>query len=177
MFLLHVLVLSGTYDHKGGVLTSEHGDIKLTIPKGAIKKGDIVTFSVASDLYGPFVLPSKCQTDLASPYYWIGVSGSYHFHKPVQVEFQHFAVVTACDPSHYQLLCCEDDDRSYTMRPVGYDLSFKLHNGISLYAFKTEHFCSYCLYHGCKDPMISRVAALYLKPKDFRYLTHFKVEV
>ena len=38
-------------DHNGGVVASEHGDIKLTIPKGAIKEGDVVTFSVASNLY------------------------------------------------------------------------------------------------------------------------------
>ena len=63
------------------------------------------------------------------------------------------------------------------MRPVGYELSFKLHNGISLCAFQTKHFCSYCLYHTCKDPVVSKVAALYLKPDDYQYLTYFKVEV
>ena len=70
--------VSGSCDHNGGVITSEHSDLKLTIPEGAIKEGDVVTFSIASDLYGPFVLPSKCQADLVSPYYWIGVSVSYH---------------------------------------------------------------------------------------------------
>ena len=107
---------SGSCDHNGGILTSKYGDLIVTIPKGAIKDGDSVTLSLASDLYGPFVLPSKHQSDIVSPYYWIGVSGSYNFQKPVQVEFQHFAVVTACDPSHYQVLCCEDDDESYTMQ-------------------------------------------------------------
>ena len=170
-------VVSASRDHNGGVVTSEHGDLKLTIPKGAIKDGDVVTFSIASDLYGPFVLPSKCQADLVSPYYWIGVSGSYDFHKLIQVEFEHFAVVTACDPSHYQLLCCEDDDESYTMRPVGYELDFKVRDDISLCVFKTKHFCSTCLYHGCEDPTVSRVAALYLKPDNFQYLTCFTVEV
>ena len=169
--------VSVSCDHNGGVLTSEHDDLKLTIPKGAIKEGDVVTISIASDLYGPFVLPSNRQADLASPYYWIGVSGSYHFHKPVQVEFEHFAVVTACDPSHYQLLCCEDDDESYTMRPVDCDLDFKVHDDISLCTFKTKYFCSLCLYYGCEDLKISKVVALYLKPDDYQYLTYFTVEV
>ena len=169
--------VSGSCDHNEGVVTSEHGDLKLTIPEGAINEGDVVTFSIASDLYCSFVLPSKCQTDLASPYYWIGVSGSYHFHKPVQVKFEHFAVVTACDPSHYQLLCCEDDDESYTMRHVGYDLDFTVQGDISLCTYETKHFCSFCLYHGCKDPMVSKVVALYLKPDDYQYLTYFTVEV
>ena len=96
---------SGSCDHNGGVLTSKYGDLIVTIPKGAIKEGDLVTLSLASDLYGPFILPSKHRSDIVSPYYWIGVSELYHFQMPVQVEFEHFAVVTACDPPHYQLLC------------------------------------------------------------------------
>ena len=117
--------ISGSCDHNGRVLTSKDGDLKLTIAEGDIKDNDLVTLSLASDLYGPFVLPSKYQADVVSPYYWIGVTGSYHFQKPIQVEFQHFAGVTACDPLYYQLLCCEDDDDSYTMRPaVGCNLRF-----------------------------------------------------
>ena len=102
---------------------------------------DLVTFHIATGLFGPFVLPSKCQ---ASPYYWIGVnvSGSYHFQKPVQVEFEHFG---ACDPSHYQLLCCEDDDESYTMQPVDYELSFSVRGNISWCTFHTNHFL--CVLH------------------------------
>ena len=106
---------SGSCDHNGGVLTSKYGDLIVTIPKGAIKEGDLVTLSLASDSYGPFILPSKHRSDIVSQYYWIGVSELYHFQMPVQVEFEHYAVVTACDPSHYQLLCCEDDAEYYTM--------------------------------------------------------------
>ena len=169
---------SGSCDHNGGILTSKYGDLIVTIPKGAIKDGDSVTLSLASDLYGPFVLPSKHQSDIVSPYYWIGVSGSYNFQKPVQVEFQHFAVVTACDSSHYQLLRCEDDDESYTMRPaVDCNLGFPVQNDISWCTFNTDNFCSYCLHRGCKDPGINRIAALYLKTKNYQYLTHFSAEI
>ena len=169
-------IVSGSCDHNGGVISSEDG-IKITVPQGAIKHGNLITFHITTGLYGPFVLPSKCQTNLASPYYWIGVSGSYRFQKPVQVEFEHFAVVSACDPSHYQLLCCEDDDESYTMRPVDCELSFEERERMSLCTFSTHHFCSYCLYHGCKDPMMNRIGAYFLKPKDFQYSIYFAVEV
>ena len=169
--------ISGSCDHSGGVITSECGDLKLTIPKGAIKDGDVVSFSVASDLYGPFVLPSKNKDDLVSPYYWISVSGSYHFHKPVQVQFEHYTVVNACDPSHYQLLTCEDDDESHTMQPVDHELDFTVQGNISLCTFETYEFCSYCLYHGCKDPVINRIAAIFLKNKDFQYSHHFTAEI
>ena len=85
-------------DHNGGILTSKDGNIRLNIPEGAIKDGDLVVFYFVICLYGPFILPSHCQADLASPYYWIGVTRSYHFQKPIEVEFEHYAVVTACDP-------------------------------------------------------------------------------
>ena len=174
---LHENFTFGSCDHNGGVLTSKDGGLKLTIPKGAIGHRDHITFCMVTNLYGPFVIPSQCQTDVMSPYYWIGVAGSYHFQIPVQVEFQHFAVVTACDPSHYQLLCCKDDDEFYNMQPVDYDLSFKIEDDISWCTFKTCHFCSFCLYHGCKDPKISRVNAIFLKTKDFQCLNHFTAEI
>ena len=167
----------GSCDHNGGVLTSKDSDLKLTIPKGAIGHGNYITFCIVTDLYGPFVIPSKCPTDVVSPYYWIGVTESYPFQKSVQVEFEHYAVVTACDPSHYQLLYCEDNDESYTMQPADYDLSFKVEDDISWCSFKTYHFCSMCLHHGCKDPKISRVVAIFLKTKNFQYLNCFTAEI
>ena len=174
---LHKNYKCGSCDHNGGVLTSKYGDLKLTIPEGAIRYGDCVTFCIVTNLYSPFVIPSKCPTDVVSPYYWIGAARSCYFQKPVQVEFEHYAVVTACDPSHYQLLCCEDDDESYTMQPVDYNLSFKVEDDISWCIFNTCHLCSYCLLHGCRDPKISRVTAIFLKTKNFQYLNRFTAEI
>ena len=125
-------------------------------------------------MFGPFVLPSNCQTNLASPYYWIGVSGSYLFQKPIQVEFEHFG---ACDPSHYQLLYCKDGDKSYTMRPVDCELSFSVQDNISWCTFHTNHFCVYCMYHNVTDIMKNRVGTFYLKPKNYQCLNQFAVEV
>ena len=99
------------------------------------------------------------------------------FKKPVQVEFEHFAAVTACDPSHYQLLCCEDDDESYTMQPVDNDLSFRVQNNIALCTFQTYHFCVYCLSHNHEEPVINRIGAYFLKPKNFQNLNQFTVEI
>ena len=144
-------------DHNGGVVTSEDGAVKLTIPNGAIMDGDLVMFYFVTCLYGPYAfkqhVESHCQHDLASPYYWIGVSESY----------QHYAVVTACDPSHFQLLSCEDDDESFTMRPVDYALNFKIQDGISWCTFQTNHFCSYCLSHHCHHDhqVMTRIGAFF----------------
>ena len=174
---LHANVTFGSCDHNGGVIISKDGDLKLTILKGAIRRGDHITFCMVTNLYDPFNIPSQCQTDVMSPYYWIGVTGSYCFQKLVQVEFQHYAVVTVCDPSHYQLLSCEDHDKSYTMQPVDYDLNFKVEDDISWCTFTTHQFCSYCLYHGCRDCKISRVTAVFLKTKDFQCKDHFTAEI
>ena len=170
-------ITSSSCDHNGGIVISKDGDLKLTIPKGAIKKGDLVEFYITTDLYGrtPFVLPSHLrQADLASPYYHIRVGGSYHFHKPVRVEFEHYAVVTACDLSHFQLFSCEDDDESFTMRPINCKLKF---DNESWCTFHTNHFCSYCLLHNCKHPMTSRIATYFLKQKNFYILEKFRVEI
>ena len=167
-------IASGSCDYKGGILSSINGDLKLTILNGAIKHGDIVTLSLESHLYRPFVLPSKRQVDVASPFYWIGVTPSYCFQQPVQVEFEHYG---ACDSSHYQLLCCEDDDESYIMRPVDYEFSFKMQDDMSWCSFEAYRFCSICLFHNSVDPAINRIAAICLKTKNFQYLNHFTTEI
>ena len=167
--------VSGSCDHNGGVLTSRNGDISITVPAGAIKDRDFVQFYIATDLYGPYALPSQHQNNLVSPFYWIGVTGSYCFHKPVQVEFEHYG---ACDPSHYQLLCCEDDDESYTMRPVGNcNVRFTVQDDTSLCTFQANHLCSYCLFCHRDQIPINRIGAFYLKPENFHNLNHFRVEI
>ena len=168
-------MITRSCDHNGGVINSINGDVKINIPKGAIKDGDLVKFHIGTDVYGPFVLPSNCQTGLVSPYYWIGVSESYNFQKPVLIEMEHFVVVTT--PAHYRLLSCEEYDESYTMQPVDYMLGFKLQGDRALFRFLTNRLCSYCLIHNHKGPIINRIIALYLKPKDFQSLDHFTVEI
>ena len=61
-------------DYNGGILMSKDSSIKITVPKGAIRIGDLVLFATATNLFASFILPTKCKTNLASPYYWIGVS-------------------------------------------------------------------------------------------------------
>ena len=143
------------------------------MPVGAIKDRDFVKFYIATDLYGPYALPSQRQNNLVSSFYWIGVSRSYHFYKPAQVEFEHYG---ACDPSHYQLLSCEDDDESYTMGPVDYELSFTVQDDTSLCTFQTNHLCFYCLFCHKDQIPVNRIAAFYLKPEKFHHLNHLSLK-
>ena len=169
------VVSSMTCDHNGGEINSKNGDIKIHIPEGAIKDGDVVKFYFATALYGHFVLPSNRQTDLVSPYYWIGASRSYYFRKPVRIQFEHFAAVT--NPSHYQLFACEDDDKSNTMQSIDYNLGVKAHGDRSWFTYLTKHFCSYCLLHNYKGLVVNKISAFCLKPNNFQDLDHFTVEV
>ena len=169
--------MCGSCDSHGGIITSQYG-VKLTIPEGAIKNKDSIEVYIAADLYGPFVLPSHCHTDLASPYYWIWVTGIFKFEKPVQVEFEHFAIVNACDPSHYQLLTCEDYDKTHIMQPVNHDFGFKTQDNKLLCTFQTYRFCSYCLFHDCEtNDQEYRIGAFFLKPENYQYLNNFTVEI
>ena len=171
-------VVSFTCDVNGKSIISDDG-IKLVIPRGAVKSGDSVTFEIAVGFCGPFVFLPDYQLDvqLVSPFYWIGVSGSYRFEKPVQVEFEHSAIVT--DPSNYSLMACEDGDQTHTMRPVNHDLKFKDQGDVALCTFETFHFCSYCLSHKHKEQSqnMKRIGAFYLKPVNFQALIHFTVEI
>ena len=174
-------VISSSCDHNGGIIISKDGDLKLTIPQGAIKEGDSIKFFIATSLFYPFKFHRNDfmlhQNSLASPYYHIMISKFYRFYKPVQVEFQCFANTTACDPSHYQLQSCEDDDESHTMKPVNCALNFSIQDDISWCTFQTELFCSYCLLHSCTHPIVTRIGAFFLKPKNFQSLDKFRVEV
>ena len=176
--LSNVNIMLNKCDHNGVIITSECGDLRIIIPEGAIGVGDVI-IGTSTSLYGPYSVPVHSKTDLimarCSPYYWIGVFGSYTFHKPIQVEFEHYG---GCDPSHYQLSCCEDDDESYTMRPVDFELSFTVRGNISWCTFHTYHFCSYCLYHDCKDHVgLNKIIALYLKPADLGQRDNFTVQI
>ena len=169
-------ILSSVCDHNGGVITIKDG-LKISIPRGAISVGDIITFYVVVSLYCSFMLPLAER--LASPYYWIGVTGSYNFQKPIEVEFEHYG---ACNPSHYRLLVCEDNDKTYTMQPaVNKVLEFTALGDRSLCRFQTYHFCSYCLSHTseddkCKNSSTYRIAALHLKPRN-ESLSDYKVQI
>ena len=68
-------------------------------------------------------------------------------------------------------MTCEDDDVSHVMRPVNCELKFDYESHCIFY---TDHFCSYCLYHKCEDPIINRISAFFLKPK---ILDQFTVEI
>ena len=171
-------VVTNSCDYNGRTMYSREGDIKIIIPKGAIKKEDLVLFAVASSLYSPFSLPLQYSVaDLVSPYYWIGITGSYYFQKPIEIELEHFAAVTTHDNSHFCLLVCEDG--KYVMQPaVNYVLNFKVQNNVPLCVFQTNHFCSYCLFHCCQDQVKkNKIGAYCLKPKNFQNLNFFTVEI
>ena len=187
------IILKKDVNHTGRTIISKNGDVKVVVPEGAIKVGDSVTFHIATNPYGPFVLSTK--GNLVTPYYWIGVSESYNFRKQVQIDFEHFAApshfatlakcdslrftaIDKYDSSCFQLLSCEDDDKSYTMRPVDCSLGVKSQGDRSFFTYNTRNLCSYCvLYKHGEDPVINRISVFCLKQRNYQYLDDFRVEI
>ena len=48
-------VMLHTCDYNGGILISKDGSLKITVPRGAIRRGDLVLFATATDLYNYLV--------------------------------------------------------------------------------------------------------------------------
>ena len=156
-------VVSSAFDHSGGILSSQNGDIKIVIPKGAIAIGDLVKVYVATSLYASseqFSFPSYVGLcDLVSSFCWIGTP--YKFLKCVIVEIDIVAVID--DPKHYCLLSCKDND--LVMQPVDYDYEFETRETETVCVFETTHFCSYCVAfkedHGEKEAKDMRQIGIY----------------
>lgn len=77
-----------TFTHNGGQYTSESHDIRITIPKGAIKKHMVVHLQVGVAIYGPFSFPDANRP--VSPIIWISVTPNTNLKKPIEITVPHF---------------------------------------------------------------------------------------
>jgi len=150
-------ICSAKFDHNGGELESEYGDIKLVLPKDAIRKGDLVEIQVAASLFSDdqFTFQSTHDiSELTSPFCWVGAS--YLFLKAVHVEIEHVADIS--NPENYSLLTC-GDNTDLVMRPVSHPYRFEiLESHKSLCTFETTHFCSYCVKYKHKEKKAKKEA-------------------
>lgn len=77
-----------TFTHNGGQYISESHDIRISIPKGAIKKHMVVHLQVGVALHGPFSFPDAKQP--VSPIVWIGVTPNINLKKSIEITVPHF---------------------------------------------------------------------------------------
>ena len=89
-----------TFTHSGGQHISESHDIRISIPKGAIKKHTVVHLQVGVALHGPFSFPDAKQP--VSPIIWIGVTPNINLKKPIEITVPHF-VKASSQSSHEKL--------------------------------------------------------------------------
>jgi len=155
-------ICSAKFDHNGGELENEYGEIKLVLPRGAIRKGDLVDIQVATSLFSDdqFTFQSSHDiSELTSPICWIGAS--YLFLKAVHVEIEHVADIS--NPENYSLLTC-GDNTDLVMRPVSHSYRFEiLESHKSLCTFETDHFCSYCVKYKHKENKAKKEAKIMRK--------------
>jgi len=76
--------------HNGQVIIQDDG-VTITIPRGAVKRGNTVEVKVTST---PYMLPKKYI--LVSPFVWMGASHQ-SFKKPLKIEMKHCSVASEDD--------------------------------------------------------------------------------
>ena len=77
-----------TFNHNGGQYTSESHNIRITIPKGAIKKHTEADLQVGVALQGPFSFPDKKRP--VSPIVWVGINPTTRLKKSIEITVPHF---------------------------------------------------------------------------------------
>ena len=82
-----------TCDHNGGQYTSESHDIRITIPKGAIKKHITAELQVGVTLHGPFSFPDTKRP--VSPIIWVGMTPNIKLKKPIEITMPHFVEISS----------------------------------------------------------------------------------
>ena len=77
-----------TFNHNGGQYMSGSHDIRVTIPKGTIKKHAVADLQVRVALQGPFSFPDAKRP--VSPIVWVGVNPNIKLKKPIEITVPHF---------------------------------------------------------------------------------------
>jgi len=170
-------IVSMVFDYTGGVLIVEEHDVRVTIPHGAIEVGQKIQIEVSADLFGNFVVPESYQP--ISAYVWIGAC--YKFKKQLEIEVEHWAVVSQQDLSHLcilttdcEMLCAKSEMNLEEMYEDTCNHQYEI-NGTTC-TFYTDHFCSKCLATKYRE-LPKRIVMYHYVPKDYTKDLDFVAEV
>ena len=152
--------------HYGMQIVIKSHNITITIPKGAIEKGNIVEVTAAAGFFASFSFPNEYHC--ISPYLWIGAS--YEFMKPLKVEMEHHAAIS--QQENISKVCVmkgitnrDDFGNNYAMCEVDDKLrcEFEIDNPYCTYFTKLEYTCV-----ASKDRKLAdKVAVCYFLPKTY----------
>lgn len=110
-----------TFDHNGGQYTSQYHDIRITVPKGAIKKHAVIELLVKVTLHGPFTFPDEKRP--ISPIVWVGMSPNIKFKRPIEIQIPHFAEISP-ESLNEELIFLKTTDRKKTGKKYGKQYQF-----------------------------------------------------
>ena len=176
--LLDSNVVEKYFDTEGGQLLIHDHFIKITVPKGAVAKGNEVQIQAAASLIGPYIIPEGFHP--VSAFVWIGAN--YTFEKEVQVQIEHHAVLshpedllqmkmlTAC---YEDKIARNDAQYKYKMHVATYKPQCTLKEFVCVYS--TDHFCSNCV--AASDKLPDRIVAYHMLPKSYESASVFSSEI
>ena len=105
-----------TFDQNGGQYTSQYHDIRITVPKGAIKKHAVVELQVKVTLHGPYTFPDEKRP--ISPIVWVGMSPNIKFKRPIEIRIPHFAEISP-ESLNEELIFLKTTDWKKTVKTYG----------------------------------------------------------
>jgi len=95
------------FDYDGGELLIKEHSVKVTVPIGAINKGQKVQIEAAASLFGQFIIPDGYYP--ISAYVWIGTCSKF-IKKPFKVEIEHDVASEVISNSKLCILTASERD-------------------------------------------------------------------
>ena len=164
-FLGQVKVLE--FNSYGGEYKSNHHDITIKIPNGAISQGQTVHVEVAVALYGPFQFSDGKRP--ISPILWLCPQEDVIFQKPITIVLPHMLTdVCNKDIDNFGIQFAKADHTDYRMTPTGKkeyvfkpyksEVELQLHSGRHCAILKVDHCCFLCLEMKKQNKVIPEIA-------------------
>ena len=170
------------FDCEGGVLLIKEHAVKVTVPAGAIVKGDIVQLVAAAGPFGEYSIPEGYLP--ISVYVLLeatGECGDYVFTKKLKVEIEHDVVVSEdTDISKLCVLTTGKKGLYYGQKLL------EMHKDTCKYQYEVsgstctifiDHFCSKCLASTEPIKIPKRMMIYHYLPEDYKAEIEFVCEI
>ena len=141
-----------TFTHNGRQYTSESHDIRITIPKGAIKKHMVAHLQVGVALHGPFSFPDAKRP--VSPIIWISMTPNTNLKKPIEITVPHFVKASSQSSSEKLVFLKAASKIKSTSRRKNYEAKYHFSkvtennqqfNSENYGTVFTKDFCFFCI--------------------------------
>ena len=149
----HVTVIE--FDSSGGEYNNNEHDISLSVPEGAVPRGEIVHIEVAVALYGPFQFSDGKRP--ISPVLWLCPQENFELLKPISITLSHmlvnltqeditnFGIVLAKANHQEYITTLSEGKRKYVFIPYSVAMELKSIQQKGYIEVKVDHFCFICL--------------------------------